>query len=458
MPEPDLSVSPRAIWKLTWPQMLMMYLVFFMGFINIWVAGRISADVQAALGMVNQCGLCLMVVAMSMSSGSTAAVSQSLGAKRMRRAQRYVGTTVLGSLLAGILVALLGWQLGSPILRVLQVPERILPVTAGFWDITMLALPAQYVYAATGVMFRATRQVLPPLWVAATVCVFDLLGCLGLGLGWFGLPCMGYMGIAWANAGAQCLGAAANCLLLCRAGYLCRRALPTTRWLRAGLPYLLKVALPAGAAQIVWQSGYLMLFVLVASLPFDSINALAGLTAGLRIEALLFLPGMAFNMSVSVLVGNCLGMGEPAKAKRVALQMIVIASLGMSVVAALLWPFRDELAALLSHEAGTQAQIINYLTYNLLSTPFSIASTVMGGVMVGAGATRYNLMVYGGTFWLVRLPLGWLLGHWLWGTASGVFLAMLVSQCLQTAIMFYVLLYRDWARFAMRARHHHDNR
>ena len=95
MPEPDLSISPRAIWKLTWPQMLMMYLVFFMGFINIWVAGRISADVQAALGMVNQCGLFLMVVAMSMSSGATAAVSQSLGAKRLRRAQRYVGTTCL---------------------------------------------------------------------------------------------------------------------------------------------------------------------------------------------------------------------------------------------------------------------------------------------------------------------------------------------------------------------------
>ena len=52
MPEPDLSVSPRAIWKLTWPQMLMMYLVFFMGFINIWVAGRISADVQAAPGTI----------------------------------------------------------------------------------------------------------------------------------------------------------------------------------------------------------------------------------------------------------------------------------------------------------------------------------------------------------------------------------------------------------------------
>ena len=92
---------------------------------------------------------------------------------------------------------------------------------------------------------------------------------------------------------------------------------------------------------------------------------------------------------------------------------------------------------------------MSYLSYNLVSTPFSIASTVMGGIMVGAGATHYNLLVYGGTFWIVRLPLGWLLGHRIWGTASGVFAAMLVSQCLQTLIMLYVVLRCDWARFAM---------
>ena len=165
------------------------------------------------------------------------------------------------------------------------------------------------------------------------------------------------------------------------------------------------------------------------------------------------MPGMAFNMSAAVLVGNCLGAGDKARAGRVALQMVGIAAGIMSLVAAALWPFRQELAALLSHEAETQANIVSYLTYNLLSTPFSIASTVMGGVMTGAGATRYNLLVYGGTFWLVRLPLGWLLGHHLWGTASGIFCAMLVSQCLQTFIMLYVLLRRDWARFAMRAVH-----
>lgn len=449
MPTPRLGTSPRAIWSLTWPQLLMMYIVFFMGLASVWVGGRISADVQAALGMVTQCSLFLMVVIMALSSGATAAISQSLGAFRVRRAERYVAATWLGSLGLGLLMALLGWSFGDGILRLIMVPEPIRPLAAELWQVFMFMLPAQYVYSATGVIFRATRLVLPPLWVAALVCAANLFGCLGFGLGWFGLPDCGYMGLAWSNFGAQCLGAVCNTLLLVRSGYLRRRAIPTMRWLRVGLPYLVRVALPAGAAQIVWQSGYLTLFVLVASLPVDSVHALAGLTAGLRAEALLFLPGMAFNMTVAVLVGNSLGEGRPGQAKRVSLPLVGLAAAAMSLVALVIWPFRTEIAALLSQEAATRAQIVSYLSYNLVSTPFSIASTVMGGIMVGAGATHYNLLVYGGTFWLVRLPLGWLLGHRIWGTASGVFAAMLVSQCLQTLIMLYVVLRRDWARFAM---------
>ncbi|MBQ4567132.1 MAG: MATE family efflux transporter [Desulfovibrio sp.] len=450
MTPPDLSTSASAIWRLTWPQLLMMYIVFFMGFVAVWVAGQISADVQAALGMVTQCSLLLMVVIMSIASGATAAVSQSLGALRLRRARCYIAATVLGSMVLGLVMASAGACFGQDILHLLNVPEAIRPITEELWQVNMLALPAQYIYAATGVMFRATRQVIPPLWVAGLVCMANLLACLGLGLGWFGLPAFGYMGLAWANLGAQCLGAVCNCLLLFRSGYLHPRAIPNWRWLKAGLPYLLKVALSSGASQIVWQTGYLMLFVLVATLPYHSVDALAGLTAGQRAEGLLFMPGMAFHMSASVLVGNCLGAGLPREARRVGLNLVFWASLGMSIVAAALWPFRQEIALLLTHDVGAQTQIVSYLTYNLLSTPFSIASTVMGGIMVGAGATHYNLMIYGGSFWLCRLPLGWLLGHMLWQEAEGIFAAMLVSQCLQTGIMLYVLLRCNWTRFAMR--------
>lgn len=122
----------------------------------------------------------------------------------------------------------------------------------------------------------------------------------------------------------------------------------------------------------------------------------------------------------------------------------------MSLAAVALWPFIDRLAATLAAEPGVQIQAASYLRYNFLSTPFSVASMILGGVMTGAGATRYNLLVFGSSFWLIRLPLAWMLGHWIWRDASGIFLGMLASQVVQSAIMLWVLLHADWTRFAMR--------
>lgn len=447
--KPELGNGPREIWRLTWPQMLMMYVFFLSGFITVWAAGQISPDVQAAMGLVTQCSMFMMVVIMSISSGATAAISQSIGMGKMLRARLYISTTVFGSLVLGIAVAVPGYVMGKEILALIRTPEDIMGISRQIWDISIIGLPLQYVYFSTGVMFRATRQVFPPLWVAILVCLASLAGSLGFGLGWFGIPAFGFKGLIWTSVATQIIGALANCLLLYRSGYFQFKILPSPDWLRKALPYLIRVALPAGAASIVWQSGYLTLFVLVASLPKDSVSALAGLTAGLRAEALLFMPGMAFNMTCSVLVGNCLGEGKKDQAKRIGLQLTAVAAGIMTIIAAIIWPFRANIADILSQDTATQAQIISYLSWNLATTSFSIASQVMGGIMIGAGATQYNLMVYGGTFWAVRLPLGWLLGHKVWGDAAGIFAAMAISQIIQTSIMLYVILYCNWTRFAM---------
>ena len=440
---------PRSIWNLIWPQMVMMYSVVLTGLTAVWTAGQINADTQGALGMVNQCSFFLMVVIMAISSGATAAVSQSLGANNVQRAKRYIQITIFGSLMLGLLFAFLGYKHGTPVLRLLQVPEEIIPLASSMWDWMMFALPAQHVYAATGVIFRATRQVIPPLWIALFINIVNPLLCLGLGLGFFGLPKMGYVGLLLANIIAQTLGAILNCLLLIRSKYLDQLTLPSVRWLKKGLPYLLQVALPAGLASFVWQTGYLMLFVLVASVPTNGVAALAGLTAGLRIESMLFLPGMAVNSSIAVIVGNCLGAGDEEKARRLALIITLITTVALSLVAIIIWPLRGQIAQAFAQDLATQEHIIIYLTYNLISTPFSIASTVMGGVMVGAGATQYNLAVYGGCSWLIRLPLGFILGHKVLGTAEGIFCAMLISQIIQACLMVLVIKYCSWTHYTL---------
>ncbi len=456
MPAVDLSVSPRAIWRLAWPQTLMMYCVFIMSFTPVWTAGRIAAEVQAAFGMAAQCFIFLSILCMGLSSGATAAISQALGDRNERRAGFYVSTTVALSFLLGMLLAVPGWLFADHLAGAVGLPEEARPAASQIWRIMMAGLPLSYVYDATCVIFRATRRVVPPLATAAGIMLLHAWLCIGLGLGYLGLPGIGLEGIAWAGVAANSAGAVANCLLLWRLGFLARRRIPRKAWLKRGVPYLLKVAGPACIASLVWHSGYFVLFVLVSTLPFNRVASLAGLTAGLRIESILFLPGMAFHTTAAVMVGNCLGAGRREDAMRVSWTLIKIAAAVMSLVALAMWPFRPELAAFLSDDAPTRDCIVSYLSWNLASTPFSIASTVLGGVMVGAGATRYNLLTFGTTFWGLRIPLGWWLGHVLWQDASGVFCAMLVSQIVQSLAMCRVLQSRHWQNCAMRSHRRGD--
>ncbi len=451
MPAIDLSTSPRAIWRLVWPQKILMSCVFIMSFTPVWTAGRISAQAQAAFGMAAQCFIFLSILCMGLSSGATAAISQALGDRNQRRAGFYVSTTVGASFLVGLLLAVPGFFFAEELAGCVGLPEDARPAAGTIWRILMAGLPLSYVYDATCVIFRATRHVRTPMATAFGITLLHAWLCIGLGLGKFGMPCLGIEGIAWSCSAAKAAGALANCLLLWGQGFLSRRSMPSAAWLRRGLPYLLKVAGPACVASLVWHSGYFVLFVLVSTLPFNRVASLAGLTAGLRIESILFLPGMAFHMTAAVLVGNCLGADRREEAMRVSWTLIKTAVALMSLFGLAMWPFRPELAAFLSDDPLTQGYIVSYLSWNLASTPFSIASTVLGGVMVGAGATRYNLLTFGSTFWGLRIPLGWWLGHELWQDASGVFCAMLVSQIVQSLAMCRVLQSRRWQSFAMRS-------
>ncbi len=445
-------VSTREIWALTWPQALTMFCQFLIGLTDVWVAGRIHRDVQAILGLVTQCQFVLLIVGVAIANGSVAAMSQSLGAGLKLRAQRYGGLVMKFGLVFSLLVLAAGVFLRHEILVLLQVPEEILPLAERFWLFFLAALPSNYLMALTGAMYRARKSVLIPLCSAMLACALNAVCSTGFGLGYWGLPRFGAEGIAMSSFVAVSAAALLNLTMLMRHGFISRASFAPWNWEKKALPYLIKVATPAGGMQIFWQLGYIVLLAVTASLPTDQINALAGMTVGMRVESVLFLPSFAFSMTGSMLVGHCLGAGNKEEAKRVGWRIILTGCAVMSLGALLLWPWVPELTSLIAPDAGVQGHAVSYLRYNLLSTPFSVASMVLGGIMTGAGATIYTFCVYSSATWLVRLPLAWLLGHVLWKTSAGVFQAMFLSQVFQAVAILFIFQTRNWARFAMTAR------
>lgn len=442
------------IGRLTWPQAVMLFCQFVIGITDVWAGGRIGPDTQAAIGLVTQCQMLFMSLAMAAVSGAVASVSQSLGAGETARARRYVSLVVIGGLGLGCLLAWIGHLLRVPTLVFVQTPEAMLPVAALFFSTYMWSLPGQYALTIGGAVFRAAKSVRMPLYVTLLVCAVNLFGDLAFGLGWWGFPAWGATGVAWATFASVTAGAVLMLALLVRARLLTVDGLPPLRWVRVGAPYLIRVAGPALGTSALWQSGYLVLFVITASLPRESVTALAGLTAGMRVEAFLFLPAVAFNMTASVLVGHALGAGDTAEARRVVLTILGIACAGMTLVGLCLWPWRVELAGLLAPDPGVARETAAYLAYNILSVPFTVASVVLAGALNGAGATVYPMLAFSVAVWLVRLPLAWLMGHVVWQDASGIYLSMLVSQMVQSSALLWVVLRCDWTRFALHVKRH----
>ncbi len=427
----------------------MMFSHFFIGMVDVWVAGHINREVQASLGIITQSLFLLLVVAMAVANGSVAAISQSMGAGLHKRVKRYVGLCLIMAAILGGAFLLLGLPFKSLLLSALQVPDEMRPVTEYFLMVYLFLIPPYYMLIITNAIFRARKQVMFPLYSMMLVTILNTILDLGLGLGWFGMPNIGYKGLAWATFGSVTAGALLNLSVLAWQGLLKPDSFAPWRWMKRAIPYLAKVAWPSGLLQIVWHSGYMVLYAITASLPWNAIDALAGMAIGLRIEALLFLPAFAFNMTASILIGNYLGAQQPDEAKRFGFRILAIGMVSITLFSLVVWQFLEPWISLLTRDPAVAAQALSYLKWNMLAIPFTLTSMILAGALNGAGATMYNMFIMGGATWLFRLPLAYGLGHIFMQDAEGIWIAMFCSQIVQSSILLYVFTFKNWQRFAM---------
>lgn len=455
--ESNMTLHPyRTIWHLSWPQVLMMVFHFLIGFVDVWVAGKINVEVQASLGVISQSLFFFLIVAVAVANGSVAAISQSMGAGLHDRVRRYVGLCLKIALVLGTVFTLAGIPLKDFLLKALQIPDPMFPVTRYFLEVYLYVLPTYYLLIISNAIFRARKQVMIPLYSMTLVTILNTFLDVGLGLGYWGMPNLGYKGLAWATFSAVTLGAIFNFLMLRCTGLLARKSFAPWRWTKRALPYLYKVAWPAGMMQAVWHAGYLVLYAITASLP-DSVTALAGMSVGIRIESILFLPAFAFNFTSGIIVGHYLGAGQPDMAKKFGFRILGIALVLVILMAVGLWQVMEPIVIFLAPEAPVSAEALNYLFYNMIAIPFTLITFVISGAFNGAGATIYNLMIMGAVVWFLRLPLAYILGHVVMGEATGIWISMLASQFVQAGFALYVFKFKNWQRFSMIKRKRNGN-
>jgi len=208
---------------------------------------------------------------------------------------------------------------------------------------------------------------------------------------------------------------------------------------------ILNIGWPAAIQNLLWSTASAGFRCILGALPAAQVNpAQAALTVSLAVESMAFMPGIAYSMAATPLVGQNLGAGKPDRAEHSAWVAVGQAVFIMSSVALVFFLAPEWLARKFTQERTVVPLIVSYLRIMAISEPFLALGMVLRGALQGAGDTRMPAAITVGTFWVVRLPLAYLLAIALHYGATGAWVAMSATTCLSGALMACWFKWGTW--------------
>ena len=170
----------------------------------------------------------------------------------------------------------------------------------------------------------------------------------------------------------------------------------------------------------------------------------AGYTIAIRIIGFTILPSWGISNASATLVGQNLGAKKPDRAERAVwvtgwVNMILLGIIGLFLV---LFPgpfirlFIENENVIKSGILGLRIISIGFIAYGL--------GMVLVNSFNGAGDTSTPLKINIFAFWLVEIPLAWLLAIKAGFREEGVFIAIVVAESLMTLIAWLVFRRGKW--------------
>ncbi len=393
------------------------------------VGNFVGEDALAAVGASYALTNVFIMIAIGGGNGASVLTSQYLGAKNYGKMKTSISTALISFLVLSLLLGGFGFYYNGAILQRLNTPANIMDQAKLYLGIYFLGMPFLFMYNVLAAIFNAMGDSRTPLYLlifsSVLNVVLDILSVTALG--------MGVDGVAIATVVAQGVSACISFGLLMRKlkGYRSERAeqehfaFYDTQMLRGGT----KVAVPSILQQSIVSIGMLLVQSVVNS--FGS-AALAGYSAGSRIESLCIVPMIATGNAVGTFTAQNIGAGQTERVKegyRASYRIVIGFAVAIAVVVAL---FHGPIISSFLKGDNTSAAYttgVGYLSFIGWFFVFIGLKTCTDGVLRGAGdvvvftiANLVNLAIrvftafHFAPIWGVAavwyaVPMGWLANY-----------------------------------------------
>jgi putative MATE family efflux protein len=421
----------RVTLLLAIPMILEMAMESVFAVVDIFFVSGLGTAAVATVGLTEAVITLLYAIAIGLSMGATAMVARRIGEKDPEAASIAAGQVIWLGVFVSVILGLLGLVFAREILMLMGAEESVIETGVGYTRLMFGACFSIVFLFLINAIFRGAGDAtiaMKALWLANGINI-GLDPCLIYGVGPF--PELGVTGAAVATNIGRTIGALYGLYHL--VGGKGRLQLHTKDMgLRMSIVWSLVRISVGGVAQfLVATASWVFLMSIVSG--FGS-GAVAGYTIAVRVVMFSILPAWGLSNATATLVGQNLGAGLIERAETTTWKIAQYNAAYMAFAAILMLIFDDQIASFFTSEADVLAyaiQCLQIFAYGYVGWGFGMAVIQ---AFNGAGDTMTPTYINVFCFWIVQVPLAYVLALTLgWGPV-GVFWAVFAADNLSCVI------------------------
>lgn len=410
--------------------------------VDIAFVSRVSVNAITTVGLTESMMFIVYSIAIGLSMAASAVISRRIGEKDADGASSSTQQAIFIAITVGLLIGGLGFIYAEEILYLMEATPEVVDEGLGYTKvlfagnvIVMLLFIINGAFRGAGDSAIAMRVL---LIANGLNIILDPIFIFGLGP----IPALGVQGAAVATTTGRGIAVLIQFYILFKGSSRLKLLSQSISIKFNIIKNLLKISLGGIGQFLVESASWIVLIRILSGLGTEYV---AGFTIGFRIIAFTILPSWGLAQAAAALVGQNLGAEKPDRAETSVVRSAIFNTIFLSLVSIVFFiGARFVVQTFFTDEEAVVALAALTLKVICLGYVFFAFGMVVSQAFNGAGDTTTPTIINIVCFWVIQLPLAYLLTEYMDMGMMGVLICISLAHSLHAVICTIIFRRGHW--------------
>ncbi|NAW50430.1 MATE family efflux transporter [Elizabethkingia argentiflava] len=430
----------RSIFSLAIPMVMELVMESVFVSVNLLIIAKLGDKVLGLVGITDNYINFAYAIAVGLGIAAATLIARRAGEKDQEGMSRTAHYIILLALFFALFIGGVSCYFAADIVNFLGIDASTVSGGLSFSRLVFLSIGLVILRLSVNGLFRGAGDAdlaMKSLWLChISNIIFAVVLVFGAGF----VPAFGLMGLAYAAVLSRLIAVIYQFFILLSG----KTSIDMLTTFHADLPLLkkiLKIAFGGLVQYIIPTSSWLIMVKIISTF---GTTALAGYIIAQRIASVATMPAWGIGNAAGVLTGQNLGAGDPDRAEKTVWRAGII-NMTYLVAVALFWQLAAEYVVRFftpePEVAHYAAQYIHMVSIAYLLLGFTM---VISRALNAAGNIMQVTLLYIIMFYIIQLPLAYLLGVRLHWELSGIFTAIVSSEIVLAVLFLLIFKNGKW--------------